>query len=243
VKPADPAVFLFSASSNCGIKPVFIESWRIMKCILCDQRKAKRSCPAKKELICAVCCGEKRVLEINCPESCEYLKSGRARESADYGKRLRNMDKASLERNRRVLTKHQDVVAHLEYTLSRERLLSRYITDREAAEALDILVDTYKTEDKGVLYEKTSDSLRVDSLRRELRKVIESYRNPEGKENQAIVDPGATRLQLGAAIDCLEFIRSMIDTYLGERHSASSYLDFLARITPREEAKSSIIVP
>ena len=214
-----------------------------MKCILCDQRKAKRFCPAKNGLICAVCCGEKRVLEINCPESCEYLKAGREHESADYGKRLRNMGQASLERNRRVLTEHRDVVAHLEYSLSRERLLSRYLTDKEAAQALDILLDTYKTEEKGILYEKTSDELRIDSLRRELRNVIESYRNPEGKESKGIVDPATTRLRLSSAIECLEFIRSMIDAYMADRHSAAGYLDFLARMTPREESHSSIIMP
>ena len=210
-----------------------------MKCILCDLRKAKRFCPAKNQQICAICCGEKRVLEIDCPESCEYLKAGRARESAEYGKRLRTLDKTQLERHRRVLTQYQEVVAHLEYTLSHERLLSRDLADKDAAQAIDMLLDAYRTEDKGVLYEKTSDNLRVDALRRELRKVVESYRNPEGEKDKGIVDPTTTRLPLAAAIDCLEFIRSMIDAYSGER----SYLDFLARITPREESRSSILIP
>jgi hypothetical protein len=214
-----------------------------MKCLLCNTRKAKRFCPAKSSLICAQCCGEKRVLEISCPESCEYLKAGREHEAADYGKRLRSMDEAVRERNIRVLTDYQNVVSHLEYTLSRERLQLDDLADNEVAQAVDILLETYKTEDRGILYEKTSDDLRVDYLRRELKKVIESYRNPEGNELKGIVDPKATRLQLRAAIECLEFIRSVIATYLGERHSVAGYVDFLARLTPRDDTQNSIIMP
>ena len=88
-----------------------------MKCGLCDQRKAKRSCPAKSALICAQCCGEKRILEIDCPETCEYLKAGREWEAEDYGKRIRSLDPTAQERNKRVLLDYQDVIAHLEKLL------------------------------------------------------------------------------------------------------------------------------
>jgi hypothetical protein len=214
-----------------------------MKCILCNQRKSKRFCPAKNDQICAQCCGEKRVLEIECPESCNYLKAGRERESEDYKKRLNSMKWTTLEKNRKILMGHQEIVAHLEYALSQERRRSRYITDKEVKQALDILLENYRTEDKGVLYEKTSDNLQVESLRRQLREIIESYRNPEGAEKRGIVDPAANRLLLGNAIGCLEFIQSLVLSYLEERHSDSGYIDFLLRVTPREENRSSIIAP
>ncbi len=213
-----------------------------MKCVLCDQRKAKRFCPAKNALICTQCCGEKRVLEIDCPEACEYLKAGREREVEDYRKRMQSMDPAAQEKNQRILTDYNDVVAHLEYAISRERLLSRDLTDKDVAGAVDLLLENYRTEDKGILYEKTSDDLRVESLRRELRKTVESFRNPEGNEGRGIVDPKNTRLQLGAAIECLELIRSLIAAYQ-DRHSVSGYVDFLARAMPREETRKSIILP
>jgi hypothetical protein len=214
-----------------------------MKCCLCDQRKAKRNCPAKSALICAQCCGEKRILEIICPESCQYLKAGREREVEDYGKRLRSLDENMQERNRRILQNSQDAIVRLEYAISRERLLSHDLTDKDVSQAVDILLETYRTEDKGVLYEKTSEDLRVEPLRRELRKVVESLRNPEGKEAKGIVDPQSTRLSLRAAIDCLEYIRSIVTAYLADRRSASGYIDFLARVIPREETRSSIIMP
>jgi hypothetical protein len=214
-----------------------------MKCVLCERRKAKRHCPAKRALICAQCCGEKRVLEIDCPESCEYLKAGREREAEDYRKHIRNMDQAARDRYKKVLIDHQDVIARLEYALSRERILSREFTDKDVARAVEVLLETYWTEDKGILYEKTSDDLRIESLRMELRKIIESFRNPEGNEAKGIVDPQSTRLPLGGAIDCLEFIRSLALAYMADHRSASGYVDFLARVIPRTETRGSIILP
>jgi hypothetical protein len=45
------------------------------------------------------------------------------------------------------------------------------------------------------------------------------------------------------AIECLEFLQSMIEAYSKDRRSASSYVDFLARMTPKKETASSIIIP
>jgi hypothetical protein len=214
-----------------------------MKCGLCEQKKAKRFCPAKSASICALCCGTKRVFEISCPESCNYLQLGRKREIEDYQKRIQKMDFANREKYRRVISQHQDVIAHLEYTISQERLLARDLTDKEAAQTVDILLDTYRTEDKGILYEKISEDLRIEPLRQGLRKIIESYRNPEGTERKGVVDPKNSRLPLGGAIECLEFIRTLIDIYKEGRSSVSGYVDFLARVTPRAESRSSILLP
>ncbi len=213
-----------------------------MKCVLCDQRKAKRFCPAKNALICPQCCGEKRVLEIDCPETCGYLKSGRERDIQDYTKRIRSMGPNAYEKNQRLLHEHQDAIARIEYLLARERLSDPNLTDNNVVQAISVLLETYRTEDKGVLYEKTSEDLRIEALRRELRKSIESLRNPEGQENRGIVDPQKTRLSLSAAIDCLEFVRSLAAAYLEGRGSTSSYVDFLARLFPREEKRSSIVM-
>jgi hypothetical protein len=214
-----------------------------MKCPLCDQRKAKRQCPAKNALICAQCCGEKRILEINCPETCPYLKAGRERETEEYVRRLRSLDANEQERNRRIFRDCQDAIVRLEYALSQVRLMSHDMTDSDVVQAVDVLLETYKTEDKGVLYEKTSEDLRVEGLRRELRNIIESLRNPEGTEAKGIVDPQAKRLTLSSAIDCLEYMRSIASMYMQDRRSASGYVDFLARVIPRKETRSSIIMP
>jgi hypothetical protein len=42
-------------------------------CSYCQQRKGKRSCPALGGMICASCCGQHRLQEIDCPSDCTYL--------------------------------------------------------------------------------------------------------------------------------------------------------------------------
>ncbi len=214
-----------------------------MKCVLCDNRKAKRACPAKGQPICPLCCGEKRVLELDCPETCAFLKAGRERDSEEYAKLMRSQDPLLQEKHRRILSENQDVMAHLEYTIAQYRLVSRDLTDRDLRGAVDILLEAYRLEDKGILYEQEAGDLRVEPLRRELREVLESYRNPGGEGAKGTVDPRYTRLHLQSAIECLELLQAMIVLYSGNHHSGSSYVDFLARMIPRKESASSIIVP
>jgi hypothetical protein len=218
-----------------------------MKCTLCNQRKGKRFCPAKGDSICAQCCGEKRILEIDCPESCQYLKLGRSHEIDEYARYLGNIDRVRREEHRRVLSEHQDVVAHLESLLAQERRETRDLLDKEVAEAVNLLLAACETEEKGILYERTADDLRVESLRRQLRKVIEAHRNPEAGRGEGIIGAHENRLTLKGAIGCLEFIRDMIASHMTLAKTPSSYVDLLARIIPREQrserAAGSIIIP
>jgi hypothetical protein len=46
-------------------------------CPLCGVRRARRGCPALGKQICAVCCGTKRLVEIQCPSDCPWLASAR----------------------------------------------------------------------------------------------------------------------------------------------------------------------
>src|ERR1051325_10170121 len=59
-----------------------------MVCPLCGERKAKRACPALNRLICPVCCGTKRLVEISCPSDCVYLTTARSHPPAVEQRRL-----------------------------------------------------------------------------------------------------------------------------------------------------------
>jgi hypothetical protein len=211
-----------------------------MKCAVCEHKKGKRHCPAKNASICASCCGEKRVLEIACPDECDYLIAGREYEAAEYSLLLRSLDPKSQERNSHVFHYHIKVLGRLEYSIARARFLSGDLKDKDAVQAVDLLLDKYRTEEKGVFYEKTSEDLRVESLRRELREILDSFRNPQREEGQSVISAQDDSLPLSAAIDCLECIRSLIGAFQAE--GRSSYVDFLARFYPREEKRSSIIL-
>lgn len=50
---------------------------QVARCVYCNQKKAKRYCPALHGEICAVCCGTYRVDRINCTQNCVYLEQGK----------------------------------------------------------------------------------------------------------------------------------------------------------------------
>jgi hypothetical protein len=208
-----------------------------MKCVVCNQRKGKRYCPAKTSMICAQCCGEKRILEINCPESCEYLKIGRSHEAEVERSRLRPSDPVTQQLYARVVSQFQGVIAHLEYVLGRERQTSRDLTDQIVAEALDLLLKTYRTEEKGIIYESVTNDLRVDIVRRHLKEVMDSYRKPSDSRQET--------LQLQDVLDCLGLVRDLVASHL--ETGTASYVDFLARAIPRgselESPGPSLIIP
>lgn len=210
-----------------------------MKCILCNQRKGKRYCPAKGAMICAQCCGEKRILEIDCPESCEYLQIGRSHEAAlENSRHLRPSDPIRQQMYSRVLRHFAGVISHLEYVVAQERHASRELTDDSVAEALGLLLKTYHTEEKGIIYENVSNNLKVDLLRRQLHDVVNSYRNPSDADQE--------RLGLKDAMDCLGVIHDVVTSHMKARSGSSSYVDFLARTVPRAselERPGSLIIP
>ena len=180
------------------------------------------------------------MLEIDCPETCEYLQVGRDHESrVQRARHLYTSDPAKLEKRRRVYTEFRAVVAHVESTLAEERRLSRDLSDKDVAEALDLLLATLRTEEKGVLYERVSNDLRIDGVRRRLKEVLDGHLNPR--------EEGVERLRTSQVIECLEVIRDVLASHMSAGPSEMSYIDFLARLMPRPERRagsgSSIIIP
>jgi hypothetical protein len=191
-------------------------------------------------MICAQCCGQKRVLEIDCPESCEYLKIGRTHEADQVGTRHYRADNpAEQAKISRVLGDFQPVLVEMHALIAAERKSSRDLTDADVAEAVDCLLATLRTEEKGVIYETTSGNLRAESLRRQLRALIEAFRYPKESERQ--------RIKLKDALACLEVLRLVVAGHMEAGPSSLSFVDFLVRHMPRDSeiapSAPSIIIP
>lgn len=111
-------------------------------CTICDARKGKRYCTARGEDICTQCCATEREVSINCPFSCVYLRESRLHEK-------RQFDEAGMP--------HRDVQVDSEFMQRSEMvlmLLAAFLnkalqpvpnaTDKDAREALEALVATYR---------------------------------------------------------------------------------------------------
>ncbi|MFP3952765.1 MAG: hypothetical protein ACOC88_03910 [Candidatus Bipolaricaulota bacterium] len=69
-------------------------------CVYCNERPGKRECPALGGLICPICCGESRGVEIKCPTDCRYFQRG---EEFQQEKRSEPYREAWFEKNSEVL--------------------------------------------------------------------------------------------------------------------------------------------
>jgi hypothetical protein len=222
-----------------------------MKCPVCSQKKAKRFCPAKNTQICPQCCGEKRILEIDCPDDCQYLESGRRREVELHARHYTSPDPIRQQKYQRILSQFSDFISRLEYLLGDERHGSRDFTDQDAATALDLVIETLRTEQKGVLYERTSNDVRVDIVRRRIAEFVHAQRfPPEGASQQTgriVQNVESEGMKLNDILESLETIREVIQSHLKEGQGAQGYVDFLARLLPRrstvDSGGSSLIIP
>jgi hypothetical protein len=193
-------------------------------CPVCSRKKARRFCPARREDICATCCGTKRLVEINCPSDCPYLQSAE-RHPAAAVKRQQEHDFSALAATIDHLSEGQ-----LQLFLLVQSLIARFtptgfapLVDADVADAAASLAATYETASRGVLYEHQATSTVAESLRRELRTLLAEV----GKD-------GGSRFEREAA----EVLRAI---ERGARHEAptlavsggeKAYLELLGRLLP-----------
>jgi hypothetical protein len=148
-----------------------------MACPLCQKRKEKRNCPALGRMICAVCCGTKRLVEINCPADCPHLAASREHPAAVV-RRQQEEDVASLMPSMAGLTERQHQLFFLFQSViarSKPDGLAR-LTDEDVAEAASACAATIETAAKGVLYEHSPAALPAQKLAGEFRTLLAQVR-------------------------------------------------------------------
>jgi hypothetical protein len=142
-------------------------------CPLCATRRARRGCPALGQQICAVCCGTKRLVQIECPSDCTWLASAREHPPAIIV-RQQQRDIGWLAQFMRDLSERQSQVFFLIVTF-----LVRYeppeflpLVDDDVAEGLAALASTLETAARGVIYEHRPASLQAERLIAALKPVL-----------------------------------------------------------------------
>ena len=168
-------------------------------CPVCHQRKAKRACPALGKQICTVCCGTKRLVEINCPADCGYLTSARMNPPAVV-RRQQELDRAMLlpllqslsERQARVFLMLAGVVARHQGELLHK------LMDEDVAEAAAALASTFETAAKGIVYEHQPGSMPAARLMAELKTLVDEIAKTAGTSIERDAAIALRRLEHGA---------------------------------------------
>jgi hypothetical protein len=146
-----------------------------MVCPLCQQRQARRACPAVGREICAVCCGTKRQVEIACPAACGYLAASQAHPPASVRKQ-QERDVGFLMAVREGLSARESELFWVILTFLAGMRADPVVrlADDDLAEAAGALAATYETASRGLIYEHRPQSLASQRLVTELKTFLET---------------------------------------------------------------------
>lgn len=152
-----------------------------MLCPSCGRQKAKRACPALGRSICAVCCGTKRLVEINCPPDCAYLASAREHPAAVV-RRQQERDVARLLPTIEQLTERQYQLFFLFHSVMARHRPEGFarLTDEDAADAAAAMASTLETAARGVIYEHVPAGRLAQSVAAALEAVLTDIRERGG---------------------------------------------------------------
>ena len=193
-----------------------------MSCPLCHTRKERRACPALHQTICPVCCGTKRLVEIQCPDDCVYLTSAREHPAAVV-RRQQERDAAILLPTLHGLTERQYQLFFLFQSVIARHTPDGFarLLDDDVADAAAAVAGTLETAARGVIYEHAAASLPGQRLAAELKQMLAELRQQ-----------GATVYDREAAIVLRAIEKGARETRTIEPGD-SSYLTLMARLLQR----------
>ena len=208
-----------------------------MSCPVCESRKPRRACPALHQTICAVCCGTKRLVEIQCPDDCAYLASAREHPAAVV-KRQQEHDVAVLLPTLHGLTERQHQLFFLFQSLIASHTPEGFarLVDDDVAEAAASVAATLETAARGVIYEHAAQSRPAQRLAGEMTAMLAEMRQQ-----------GAAVYDREAAVVLRAIEKGARETRKVEPGDAS-YLTLMGRLLQRNRAAApakspSLIVP
>jgi hypothetical protein len=212
-------------------------------CPLCGRRKARRACPALNKQICAVCCGTKRLVQIQCPTDCVYLTTAREHPPAAQV-RQQQRDLGLLVQFMRDFNERQSQLFFLVNSV-----LAAYqppelqpLIDDDVAESAAALAATLETSARGVIYEHRPASLPAERLMTTLKPLL-----AEAGKN------GGTAFERDAAVVLRRIEEAAREIRVSETGNRRAFLDLIGRVirksasgteTPQTEPEAPrLIVP
>jgi hypothetical protein len=160
----------------------------VVVCALCGERRAKRACPALDRWICPVCCGTKRLVQINCPKDCAYLAA--AREHPPVAEvRRQERDVELIAPCVRGLTEEQArlFVAVGSFLVQYQAPGLQAPVDDDVGQAAEALAATLETSARGVIYERRPASLPAERLAAGLKALLVEAGSGSAFERDAAV--------------------------------------------------------
>lgn len=214
------------------------------ECPICRKRKAGRFCPAKGELICAICCGTEREVTIDCPVDCGYLLAAH-RYEGEHRKPLASgeIPFREVEFSPDVVHEFRPVVSGLAFAILKAAAENPSAVDPDVLAALQALGETYWTLGSGLYYERPPAGGPPQALYAALSAFLEDIKK------QRAAEPALARLKDTTIFYLIVFLLRVGKQHTNGRPRSRMFLEFLRAQFPRtaqsqpEPQESRIIVP
>jgi hypothetical protein len=196
-------------------------------------RRARRGCPALDKQICTVCCGTKRLVQIQCPSDCTWLASAREHPAAVVVRRQQR-DVGTLVHAMRDFSERQSHILLLvaSFLLEYAPPDLQGLIDNDVAEAAGSLAATFETASRGVIYEHRPASLPAERLVTALKTVL------------AEAGKGATSsFDRDAAVVLRRMEEAVSDATERDPANRRAFLDLLARVLPKRGEERAAAEP
>jgi hypothetical protein len=213
-----------------------------VSCVICEQRKEKRFCPAVHGKICAQCCGEQREVTLDCPSECPYLRQAREHEKPHAITPAEQLAMfPDVEIAEQFLYDRQELILGMSFALAKSAragrsLDGRALADRELIEALSALAESYQTlVQSSLVYQPPTANLVQQQIAREVETMVKEFREAEQKH------VGYSRLRDSEVLKALVFLLRMGLSRTSGRPKSRAFVDFLFAQFP--ESESAIAAP
>jgi hypothetical protein len=167
-----------------------------------------------------VCCGTKRLVEIQCPSDCPYLATARVHPAA-VTVRQQQRDVASLAHAIRDLSERQSELFFLINSFLQQHKPPELqaLVDLDVVDAVAALARTFETAARGVIYDHRPAALPADRLATALKPVIAQA----GKH-------GGTPFDRDAAVVLRRIEEAAREIMTADAANRRAYIDLLGRV-------------
>ena len=203
-----------------------------MSCPICKTRRPRRYCPAVKDQICSLCCGQEREMSLDCPLDCEYLLEARKHERPVpvNPDQFPNQDIRVTET---FLRDHEPLLLAMGKSTLAAALETPGAVDYDLREALAALIRTHRTLESGLYYETRPENPVAAEIYRRLQAAAAEFRKSETE------DLHMTKTRDTDVLGVLAFLQRLeIDRNNG-RKRGRAFIDFLRSQFPMPAGESA----
>jgi len=189
-------------------------------CAICETRRPRRFCPAVRAEICAPCCGTSREVTLYCPLECAHLQEAHRHERHPELD-PEQMPHPDIEITERFLERNSVLIDFLAKALVRHTETASTLSDYDVREALNAMIQTYRTLQSGLYYESRPSNLYAAELQRRLREDLNQYLQQQRER------AGLTVVRDADVLGVLVFLRRVEFTSNNGRPRSRAFLGLL----------------